>query len=185
MRRKSTIEVSRMQPVNRSYQTDTGIGVAELSLLDVCETCRGRCCVGRTMATSEERRTIVDYSSSNFFIRWRDDLWYLDSGVCPYLRNGLCSVQEVKPFVCQIYPFVPRVISGELWLYCVGECDAGSRLPPEFAEKAVALTRAFFKEIPLEAYARYWNENKAGDFDDSRVWQKIRVFGISVHGGER
>lgn len=164
-----------MQSIDRSYQSTAGVSVGELSLLGICKTCKGRCCVGRTMATSEERETIVKFSGSDHFVLWREGLWYLDRGVCPYLKDGLCSVQQVKPFACQIFPFVPRVVDGQLWLYCVGECDAASHLPPGFTEKAVRLARTFFAGISLDKYEDYWNENKIGDFDEERVQFRVRV----------
>jgi Fe-S-cluster containining protein len=166
-----------MQSINRSYQSAAGVNVDEFSLLNICRACKGRCCVGRTMATSEERRTVAEFSGSDHFVLWREDLWYLDRGVCPYLKGGLCSVQEVKPFACQIFPFVPRIIDGQLWLYCVGECDAGSHLPEGFTEKAIKLARAFFEGVSLGKYEEYWNENKIGDFDEERVQFRVRVVG--------
>jgi len=128
------------------------------------------------MVTAEERQAIVAYARVDHFVYWQENMWYLERGACPYLKDGLCSVQEVKPLVCQIFPLVPRVVYGELWFYCVGECDAGLKLPPNFVDKAVKLARAFFRDIRLTTYESYWNENKIGDFDDERVQFKVRVF---------
>lgn len=149
----------------------------DLSLLTVCTGCRGQCCVGRTMVTGEERCRITGLTAQDHFTHWADDLFYLERGVCPYLKNGLCSVQEFKPFVCQIFPFSPRVVNGELWLFCVGECEAASRLPAGFTERAIQLAQQFFRNRPPEDYAEYWNQNKTGDFDDQRVVFKVKVFG--------
>ena len=148
----------------------------DMSLLRVCTTCHGKCCVGRTLVKEEERKQIGACSGNDHFVHWRNDLYYLDRGTCPYLKSGLCSVQNVKPFVCQIFPFVPRVINGQLWLYCVWECDAAVKLPAGFVDKAMALTRAFFRNRNLQEYAEYWDQNKVGDFNDERVVCKVRVF---------
>lgn len=147
-----------------------------LCLLRVCTACQGKCCVGRTMVTEEEREQIIAYSLKDHFVHWRSDVYYLDKGVCPYLKNGLCSVQEVKPFVCQIFPFVPRVVDGEFWLYCVSECEAGRNLPPGFTDKAKALAQVFFANRSAKEYADYWNRNKIGDFDEREVTLKIKVY---------
>ena len=128
------------------------------------------------MATRQERRRIIDLTARDHFVRWADDLFYLERGSCPYLKDGLCSVQEIKPFVCQIFPFAPRVVEGELWLYCVGECLAATNLPPGFTEKAVTLARAFFQNRPFAEYADYWNKNKIGDFDDDQLVFRVKVF---------
>jgi Fe-S-cluster containining protein len=128
------------------------------------------------MVTSEERRKIVGLTAQNHFVRWSEDLFFLERGPCPYLKDGLCSVQEVKPFVCQIFPFVPRVVDGEFWLFCVGECDAASKLPAGFTERALQLAQEFFRNRTAQNYANYWNQNKVGDFDEQRVVLKIKVF---------
>jgi Fe-S-cluster containining protein len=147
-----------------------------LSLLTVCTDCHGRCCVGRTMVSSAERHQIVDLTTRDHFVHWADDLFYLERGTCPYLKNGLCSVQEFKPFVCQIFPFSPRVVDGELWLFCVGECEAASKLPPGFTERAIRLAQQFFRDRLPGDYAEYWNQNKLGDFDDEQVTVRVKVF---------
>lgn len=149
----------------------------DMCLLHLCVTCHGKCCVGRTMATAEEREEIIKYSAKDHFRHWKGDLYYLDKGQCPYLRSGLCSVQPVKPFICQIFPFVPRVVDGQFWLYCVGECDAGPKLSPQFIEKAITLAQVFFANRRPEDYMDYWDQNKMGDFDDGRVVFKVKVYG--------
>jgi Fe-S-cluster containining protein len=148
----------------------------DLCLLNVCTDCHGRCCVGRTLAVESERERIIAYSGQDHFVHWADDIYYLDRGTCPYLKANRCSVQDVKPFVCQIYPFVPRVVDGQFWLFCVWECDAGKKLTSDFVENARTLARQFFSSRRPEVYVEYWAQNKIGDFDDDRVLFKVKVF---------
>jgi len=147
-----------------------------LSLIDVCTGCRGKCCIGRTLATDVERTRIMQLAGADHFVPWKDNIYYLPDGPCPYLRGQRCSVQDVKPFVCQIFPFVPRVIDGEFWLLCVGECDAARTLPSEFVPRVQALARDFLLNWTPAQYEEYWLQNKQGDFDDTRVTLKIKVF---------
>lgn len=147
---------------------------ADMSLLATC-TCDGLCCVGRTMVSSAERAQITTFAGVDYFVPWSETLWYLDRGRCGYLLQGRCSVQAIKPFVCQIYPLVPRVIDGALWLLLVDECPGAGKISPGFIDRAVCLTRTFFKDLPLDEYAEYWAMNKVGDFDDGRVRQRILV----------
>lgn len=147
----------------------------EMSLLQVCRECHGKCCVGRTLVSRAERDRITGLTGIDAFRRWSKDMFFLDRGTCQYLKSGRCSVQDVKPFVCQIFPLVPRVVDGELWLYCVSECDAAARLPSGFVENACQLTRRFFADKNLSEYEEYWRENKIGDFDDDRVVLRVRV----------
>jgi Fe-S-cluster containining protein len=148
---------------------------AEMSLLEVCR-CNGRCCVGRTLVSTAEREAIVEVARHDALVSWSANWNYLDRGSCPYLSDGRCSVQDVKPFVCRIYPFVPRVFDGEFWLVSVGECDAASRLSPTFIERARELAQTFFSNVRPEEYEVYWNANKIGDFEDARAVFKVRVF---------
>lgn len=147
-----------------------------MSLRAICTDCHGKCCVGRTLVTDVERKRIVAYSGADHFVQWDHDYHYIERGPCPYLKNGLCGVQSIKPFVCQIFPLVPRVINGCFWLYCVTECDGGARLPHGFVEKALTLARAFLSDRDPQEYSKYWDENKIGDFDDERVRFRVRVF---------
>jgi hypothetical protein len=128
------------------------------------------------MVTSEERREIIALTAQDHFVHWSEELFFLERGPCPYLKDGLCSVQEVKPFVCQIFPFVPRVVDGEFWLYCVGECSAASNLPAGFTAKALRLAQVFFRNRSPRDYADYWNRNKVGDFDEQLVVFRVKVF---------
>jgi Fe-S-cluster containining protein len=157
----------------------------DMSLLDVCTSCKGgKCCTGRTMASDEEVGIITKYSGENHFIHWQGPIHYLERGPCGYLKEGRCSVQEVKPFVCMIYPFVPRVIDGELWLYSVGECDASTKLTEEFIDNARLLARDFFSNVDVKLYEEYWNQNKLGDFDDQLLQFRVPVYGAVVEGNK-
>lgn len=136
------------------------------------------------MVTSEERRNIIELTARDHFVPWSKGLFFLERGACPYLKDGMCSVQAVKPFVCQIFPFVPRVVNGEVWLFCVGECSAAKKLPAGFTEKALRLAQEFFRDRNPQDYVDYWNQNKVGDFDEQRVVLKVKVCtGESRSGG--
>jgi Fe-S-cluster containining protein len=157
-------------------QLRSEISSKDMCLLHVCTSCDGKCCVGRTFISLDERAKIIALTGIDKFVHWADDVYYLEKGTCPYLTGGRCGVQAVKPFVCQIYPFVPRVIEGELWLCCVGECDAGPKLSLAFIEKARLMAQRFFSNRKEEDYAAYWQENKIGDFDDDIIVFKVKVY---------
>lgn len=152
------------------------ISSCAMSLLGVCVDCNGRCCVGRTMVFPEERSKIVTASGFDGFRCWSSRIHYLERGPCPYLKDGRCSVQDWKPFVCQIFPFVPRVIDGEYWLFAVNECTAANLLSEKFIDNAVSLARLYLAALPAEEYADYWGRNKIGDFDEEKTVVKIKVF---------
>jgi Fe-S-cluster containining protein len=149
---------------------------AEMSLLSVCANCNGKCCVGRTLITDTERHAIMTVSGRDALHQWSETLHYLERGPCPYLRDGRCSVQIVKPFVCLIFPLVPRVLDGVFWLVSVGECDAATHLSPEFIRRARKLAQTFFAEWKPEDYEAYWNANKIGDFDETHARFIVPVF---------
>lgn len=168
--------VKRAAELVLADQLRSEISPTDMSLLNVCRSCEGKCCVGRTLVSLNERIEIVALTGRDEFVHWADDLYYLERGTCPYLTAGRCGVQEAKPFVCQIYPFVPRVIKGEFWLCCVDECDAGPKLSAAFIEKAKVLAQKFFSNRTQENYAEYWADNKIGDFNDDLIVFKIKVY---------
>ncbi|MEZ5358284.1 MAG: YkgJ family cysteine cluster protein [Candidatus Zixiibacteriota bacterium] len=160
--------------MDQNLEWQCGITPADMSLLEEFG-CKGKCCKGRTMVTADEKSRIVEHSGSDHLFNWHGDIYFLERGECPYLSEGLCSVQDVKPFVCMIFPYVPVVIDDSLWLYLVSECEYASRISKSFTEKAIRLTRQFFKHLSLDEYSRYWNENKIGDFNEERIIAKIKV----------
>lgn len=151
------------------------ISPREMSLLSYCVPCGAWCCVGRTLCTEEERNRIVEISGHDPFIQ-ENFYYYLERGTCPLLKDGLCSVQEVKPFVCLIFPFFPVVAGGEVWLYCASECPAAPYLTSKFIENARMLAQDFFSIFPIPDYAEYWKTHKTEDFNESKVTLKIKVF---------
>src|SRR5437899_9553156 len=80
----------------------------EMSLLHHCVRCEDSCCKGRTLVRRDEMEHILVANHRDHFSRWSENIYFLDRGPCAYLRGGLCSVQAVKPFVCEVFPFVPR-----------------------------------------------------------------------------
>jgi hypothetical protein len=118
---------------------------------------------------------IIKLSGSDPFVKEKF-YYYLERGTCPLLKDGLCSVEEVKPFVCMIFPFFPLVVDGKVWLYCATECPAVPYITKKFIQNSQILAQEFFSEFPVEDYALYWNTHKVGDFDVSKVTLKLRVF---------
>jgi hypothetical protein len=92
------------------------------------------------------------------------------------LKDGLCSAQEVKLFACLIFPFFPVVVDGELWLFCATECPATPHLEKQFIENARILSQEFFSDFSIKGYEMYWKKHKVGDFNESAVTLKVRVF---------
>ena len=168
-----TATLVRIWPGGREFGNQA---LPPMSLLHHCVRCEESCCKGRTLVRRDEMELIRATGHPDYSRRWSEDIHYLDHGPCAYLQEGLCSVQAVKPFVCQIFPFVPRAELGTWWLYLVSECPAQPLIPAEFITRAVELAKGTLKAWDLQEYESYWNENKVGDFRDDRVRLLIPVY---------
>jgi len=147
-----------------------------MSLQSYCTSCRDNCCKGKTIISAPERDDLLSNRSRDPFLRWSSNIYYLERGPCVFHENGRCAVQALKPFVCRIFPFVPRVAFGTWWLFLVSECPAAIALDSEFVARALSLARATLQCWNLQDYASYWSANKVGDFDEERVLWRVPVF---------
>jgi len=107
-----------------------------------CDICKGRCCKYPAMTKREFKTIRKKYGvPKNTTIVKIEDLpgangmspvW--DDGTCVYLKDGKCSVYEIRPHVCRIYGTDPEVLPCE-YLY------------PEKANKTVEeMTKSILKK---------------------------------------
>jgi len=82
-----------------------------------CKECGGQCCTYPAMSKSEFKKIKKKYgfpkdahkeelpgpAGNKLVMIHRED------GYCPYLKNGRCSVYEVRPLACRKYGEVPEM----------------------------------------------------------------------------
>ena len=124
--------------------------------LKPCKECNASCCrFGGPIVTEIEREIIVRAGYQDYFIK-SDDGLYVVEGVdyaCPYLDDkNSCSIQEVKPRLCRIWPVVPFDKNGER-KYMIAECP----LTPYVSEGELEEGKKDAEKLPIEIIKRTWN----------------------------
>jgi Fe-S-cluster containining protein len=91
-------------------------------LKDICAACGGVCCkLGGVVATRNEVDAIIDRGYQNYFIEIADSVYgteWGDDGVCPYFRDNECSIHEVRPLGCRLFPVVQTTSRDILLIEC-------------------------------------------------------------------
>jgi len=94
------------------------------NIKNVCMKCGALCCTWEgPRVTAKERARILKTGFPDYFIEVGKGLYDMKTkrGICPYLRNKLCSIQKVKPLACLDWPLLARIIKGKR-KYFVGIC---------------------------------------------------------------
>ena len=110
---------------------------------DFCADCDRRCCT-RAVVLPEEMKNMARTAKMGFFQRRkvfqkRGDYYIIKGDVCPFLKDGLCSVEPVKPLNCRIFPLALTHPGKDAEWGVSPECPAFSKVPVEFVEHAKRL----------------------------------------------
>jgi Fe-S-cluster containining protein len=102
-----------------------------------CATCS--LCCRKPFVLPEERAPIA--KRAGFLKRRRikkeGNHYVIEGKRCPFLKKGLCSIEDVKPLGCRVFPLVlERDGSGFVWTVSA-ECPRCNTLPEGFREKAM------------------------------------------------
>jgi len=94
------------------------------NIKNVCMKCGAACCKWEgPRVTAKERAKILKADFPDYFIENGRGLYDMKTkrGICPYLKNRLCSIQKLKPLACLDWPLLPRIVKGRR-KYFVGIC---------------------------------------------------------------
>lgn len=120
----------------------------KLKIKEICFKCGAKCCfLGGPTITEKERDKISKLGFKNVFIcqgKFYDLKTKNDK--CPFLENGLCSVQSAKPLVCKIWPVFP-IFRGNKRKFIVLECPLTKHLSKEDMKKLKILAKRVSKEL--------------------------------------
>lgn len=75
----------------------------------ICTQCGAKCCYfGGPSVTEVEKEKVLHAGHPNYFIPSPILAGYFnvkdDKGECPYLKDNLCSIHDVRPLVCRTWP---------------------------------------------------------------------------------
>ena len=79
----------------------------------ICKNCQAFCCkLVLPPVTPQERYRILKAGHPDHFTQISSDVYQIqptETGWCPYLSADFsCSIQEVKPTLCTIWPVIPH-----------------------------------------------------------------------------
>ncbi|MBO3755386.1 MAG: YkgJ family cysteine cluster protein [Candidatus Brockarchaeota archaeon] len=83
--------------------------IAWRNMLFRCRLCGEKCC-GLTPELSEEDVKKIRRAKPSFNPHYTPEgrmILVGEKGLCPFLRNGLCTIHDYKPLLCRLYPFYP------------------------------------------------------------------------------
>lgn len=142
------------------------MGKNSLSLYDICQDCGTKCCIepGPPIVFTREIKRIKSYLETNRLKNYLQEIegknHFIiprDEKGCPYLNNGMCEIQEVKPVDCQIYPMNPIEVDKRIELSVSESCPAKHLLNPAYERGA------------LELFAKLSNREKKAMAELARV----------------
>lgn len=127
--------------------------MSEFSLLKYCRKCGARCCKeGTPILLPWERDRIVKETGRDVFKKVKK--WYIidkkDGEPCPFLKNNLCTIEEIKPINCKIFP---AAVFGGLNPERVMKTCPIKKLPPDFLENVEKLKKQM--ELAVEQWGKY------------------------------
>ena len=97
-------------------------------------------CCRKPFVLPEERARIAKRAGflKRRHIKREGDHYVIDGERCPFLKKGLCSIEDVKPLGCRVFPLVLARAEGKVAWTVSGECPRCNSLPEGFREKAEA-----------------------------------------------
>lgn len=136
----------------------------EILAKDICIGCKAKCCYfGGPIVTKEERDAIIskypDYFSENGTL-----FQAVTEDKCPYLKDDTCSIYDVRPKVCRVWPVIVGEEDGERF-YLLAHC------PLKLDKDAISKLIEEAKTMPIEVVQNNWNL-------PPHVMQRIRSFPI-------
>jgi Fe-S-cluster containining protein len=110
-----------------------------------CSDCDRRCC-SAAVVLPDEMKAISRAAGMGFFQRRkvfqkRGDYYIIKGTSCPFLKDGLCSIEHVKPLNCRIFPLALTHQGKDAEWAISPECPSYSKVPREFVERAKELAK--------------------------------------------
>jgi Fe-S-cluster containining protein len=107
---------------------------------DFCEGCSRPCC-SRPVVLPEERENIIKAARMGFLRRRkvfekRGDYYIIRGDTCPFLKEGACSIEPVRPLNCRVFPLALTHQGKDAEWALSPECPSIHKVPFEFVEQA-------------------------------------------------
>jgi len=110
-----------------------------------CIKCH-KCCIGTEMILLPSDIERIERHGYRGFYEFRDGFYRLRNvdGRCVFLRSGRCSIYEIRPLGCRVYPLI---IVGEGVVEVDSFCPLSRRIPCEEIVEGVEELKRFVEEL--------------------------------------
>ena len=130
---------------------------AKTDYLPSCLRCDDPCCNGDIIVSKRERGRILEKWNGAAPFRYdsKYDYYYLDIVECPFLNEkNMCSVHEVRPAICRLYPFsIVPLKRGGFRLCLDRSCSVWISVPRQEKEELRNIARRLLEELGMR---RFW-----------------------------
>ena len=107
---------------------------------DFCSGCDRRCCSMPVVLPHEKEniimKTRMGLLQQRRIFNKRDGYYIIKGEICPFLKEGNCSIEEVKPLNCRIFPLALTHQGRDAEWGVSPECPSHTTVPFEFVEHA-------------------------------------------------
>ena len=126
----------------------------------ICKKCGARCCkFGGVFYTEKEKSRILKAGFKDYFIPFKGFFATKpNKGNCPYLKGISCSIHEVRPTFCRIWPVFPKIINKKKKYY-IFSCPLAKHIDGIFIKKAIKLAN----KLPNKIYEICWEAKSDPD----------------------
>jgi len=122
----------------------------------ICKDC-GKCC-SKDYCYPAGDKDIERIKNAGYKDFYKGNMLKAVDGNCIFFKEGKCSIYEIRPTVCQIYPITrffskDKPITPIFFLHL--ECPVARKLSIEEIDELIMKEKEFLKEMSEEEYLRF------------------------------
>ncbi len=125
----------------------------------ICAKCDEKCCNG-IFILSQKEKDLLWKNGHGHHIKEKHNYCVFEGDPCPFFKEDKCSIHEIRPMVCRLWPlYIVVDEDGKLDFELEEDCPATKELGKEYFEKAKEkASRYIHEEVSIEAYQKFWEE---------------------------
>ncbi len=117
-----------------------------LSILNSCLKCNSKCCKSESPIVLEKERDLILKQTEKDYFKREENYYIIPNDPCPYLKNNICSIEDIKPIDCKAYPLTIIEKEGNLFIGIYENCPGLSYINDNFLKEVKTL----FNKYSLE-----------------------------------
>jgi Fe-S-cluster containining protein len=147
---------SLKQEKMHSTETGSGLPAPHFDFLPFCGKCVDPCCNGQIFVTPEEHARIVAAGHPDHF-QQENGYFCLITDQCEYLdAEHRCTIHEVRPTICRLYPFYPAVEDDKAVLRLDCDCPTANRFDQEYMNSLHRMVDVLMAGNGFSLFKLFW-----------------------------